>query len=144
MKVGITGTREGMTPEQKAAFGRLFTELRPTVFGHGDCVGVDDEAARLVDECDVAIAVHVICYPPVDETHRAFNPCYDEMRAPRTHFARNRDIVDECDVLIVVPLQNERQDRGGTWYTHDYAVKKGKPLYVLWPDGRVQPPKEAS
>ena len=37
-------------------------------------------------------------------------------------------------MLIVVPLHNEPQRSGGTWYTHDYAVKLGKPRIIVYPD----------
>ena len=46
---------------------------------------------------------------------------------------RDRTIVEETDVLLVCPKQMERQLKGGTWYTHDYAVKLGKPLSIIWP-----------
>jgi hypothetical protein len=62
----------------------------------------------------------------------------DEERVRKSHFARNRCIVDECDELIVVPIQATWQSRGGTWYTHDYAVKRHKPITIIWPDGRVE------
>jgi hypothetical protein len=62
---------------------------------------------------------------------RAFVEC-DESREPASHFKRNRTIVDSCDQLMVVPLQDEWQPKGGTWYTNDYAVKRNKPLTVFW------------
>jgi hypothetical protein len=43
--------------------------------------------------------------------------------------------VDATEVLIVVPLQTEWQPKGGTWYTHDYAQKTGKPVEVFYPKG---------
>ena len=47
-------------------------------------------------------------------------------------------IVDNSNLLIVVPMDNERKLRGGTWYTYDYAVKKGVPVRVFYPDGRIE------
>jgi hypothetical protein len=43
MKVGFTGTRKGMTPQQRVAFAELVITLRPTQAHHGDCVGADAE-----------------------------------------------------------------------------------------------------
>ncbi len=74
---------------------------------------------------------------------RAFNPHAKETRPAKTHFARNRDIVDETEVLIACPCEMEHQDRGGTWYTADYALKRGKRTIIVWPDGSMkETPKE--
>jgi hypothetical protein len=35
-------------------------------------------------------------------------------------------------------MDNEPQARGGTWYTHDYAKKKNKPVKIFYPDGRIE------
>jgi hypothetical protein len=43
-----------------------------------------------------------------------------------------------CNVLLVIPFQNEHQNNGGTWYTHDYAVKQLCPTVTFYPDGRVE------
>jgi hypothetical protein len=70
----------------------------------------------------------------VAEEHRAHTKINDETRPTLTHFVRNRNIVNESDVLIAVPMQAEHQDRGGTWYTYDYATKQ---LYQPRGIGRV-------
>lgn len=131
MHVGFTGTRNGMTAEQKVGFSRLLTHLQPTHLHHGDCVGADDEAANIAAD----LGIELICHPPIDETLRAFNARHKEARPAKTHFARNRDIVNESEALIVCPLDMTHQSRGGTWYTYDFAVKRHKPTYVIWPDG---------
>ena len=131
MKVGITGTRKGMNEYQFELVQTFLTEkFQPGAeFHHGDCVGVDAEAAVLAKE----IGYRIISHPgPTLDGLRAFVEC-DESRVPQSHFKRNRTIVDACDVLLVVPLQNEHQSNGGTWYTHDYANKKEKPFNVIWP-----------
>lgn len=144
MNIGFTGTRRGMTEHQMAAFSQLMSEVfQLSSFHHGDCVGADDEAANIMSEIRSYSDMDtrnwkIVCHPPVDESHRAFNTHHDEAMGPRTHFARNREIVDACDMLVVVPMDTERQDRGGTWYTHDYAVKKNKKVVIIWPDGRVE------
>jgi len=142
MKVGFTGTRNGMTAAQAAAFGAVISELPSFAeFHHGDCVGADDEAANAVHEMRLEEGGHrlaIVCHPPLDEKLRAFNPCHDAIRAPKTHFARNRDIVDESDVLIATPAQMTHQPRGGTWYTVDYARKKGRLVILVLTDGTVE------
>jgi len=95
---------------------------------HGDCVGVDVQAAIIAKE----LGYKIICHPPaVSEQQGHFGG--DVIRKPSGYLQRDRAIVDECDALLVVPLQMERQSKGGTWYTHDYAKKKNKPYIVLWP-----------
>ena len=128
MKVGITGTREGATEYQLIELLNLLTHLNGTEFHHGDCKGVDEQAALIAK----SLGYKVVCHPPKSNELRAFSP-YDECREPLTYLARDRKIVDETDVLIVVPLHTEWQPKGGTWYTHDYAVKKNKPLTIIYP-----------
>lgn len=131
MKIGITGTREGMNEHQFALVQDFLTRhySEGAEFHHGDCVGVDAEAALLAKE----IGYRIVGHPgPTTDGLRAFVEC-DESREPASHFKRNRTIVDVCEHLLVVPLQNEHQPRGGTWYTHDYAKKKSKPFTVIWP-----------
>ncbi len=141
MKIGFTGTRKGMTLAQREEFRKLIAQLtgpdfcRDAEFHHGDCVGADDEAATYAHESGF---YSVVCHPPVDESLRAFNPFATFTTEPKTHFARNRDIVNEADVLIACPCDMSDQPKGGTWYTIGYAKKKGKPTYIIWPDGRVE------
>lgn len=139
MKLGFTGTRDGMTDKQRESFIALVQRLKPKQFGHGDCVGSDDQAATIVDEN--VPDVHITCYPPTDDSLRAFNKCHDEIREPKTYFARNRDIVDENEALVATPRETKEQSRwatGGTWYTIGYARKKGKPTYVIYSDGSIE------
>ena len=128
MKVGVTGTRSGMNKRQQQEFTDFLTELGSGEFHHGDCVGVDVEAARIAEK----LGWKTVCHPPIKDDLRAFHDS-DEFREPKSYFARNRNIVDETDVLLVIPYQDSHQSHGGTWYTHDYAKKKDKPLHVIFP-----------
>jgi hypothetical protein len=128
MKVGVTGTREGATEYQLNELRSVLAKLKGTEFHHGDCAGVDEQAARIARE----LGYKIVCHPPESDYLRAYCPA-DEMREPAGYLKRDRAIVDACDVLLVVPLQEEWQPKGGTWYTHDYAVKTKKPYNVIWP-----------
>lgn len=137
MKIGFSGTRYGMTPEQIHGVGRRFDPA--CELHHGDCDGADDEADALAVLHGMAIVVHA----PIDEKHRAFcdrKRPYGKrtVRPPKTHFARNRDIVDETDELIATPFDKIDPGRGGTWYTINYAVKRGKPVTIIHRDGSVE------
>jgi hypothetical protein len=135
MRVGFTGTRKGMTASQAAVFEGL-VEL-PTEFHHGSCKGADVEAARIVRRTFI-VHVPVICHPgPNGDPCQEPSGVDDERREPKTHFARNRDIVNETDRLIACPCDMTEQSRGGTWYTVSYARKKGKPVTIIWPDGSI-------
>lgn len=134
MKIGITGTREGATDYQLIEVCKFFETLSGDVeLHHGDCSGVDIEVAAMARE----YGFKIVCHPPIKtEIQGHFGG--DEIRPPKGYQERDRAIVDETDMLVVVPLQKEWQPKGGTWYTHDYAVKKGKPVLVIFPvDGPV-------
>jgi len=143
MKIGFTGTRNGMTPEQCQAFTAIISELPTfTEFHHGDCIGADDDAADMVHElrqdAEDGDTWDIICHPPVDETHRAFNKHADQTLPAKPYLARNRDIVDATELLIGCSGVATWQNHGGTFYTMDYAIKRGKPVKVIWLDGTVE------
>lgn len=130
MKVGFTGTRFGMTERQKAVVSSILAPISFIELHHGDCVGADADCHDIVAQ----LRSHITIHPPVDEKHRAFKIGH-ETREPKTHFARNRDIVIETDILIATPFNPFEESRGGTWYTIDYARKKKRWNVVVWPDG---------
>lgn len=146
MKVGFTGTRHGMSDAQRASFGTLIVfdvDTKPPHFHHGACKGADAEAARLVRyiDPDSFIVAH-----PGKSAGGGDNEWLDqesvadanEVRETQTHFARNRTIVDETDILVACPGDMIEQLRGGTWYTIGYARKVGRHVVIIWPDGRVE------
>lgn len=147
MKIGFTGTRIGMTGDQSNKFCQTICAMMDaTEFHHGDCVGADDMAANYVFQTvrdgkegkHPAPNIKIIVHPPSNHAHRAFNVRFDEIRIAKTYFARNRDIVNETDILIVCPKDKECNPNGGTWYTHDYAKRAGKKIIVIWPDGTLE------
>jgi hypothetical protein len=119
--VGVTGTQSGMNAEQTEKFTqflfwrRLLEETTVDLI-HGGAKGVDVEAAAIANDLGIRSST------PEDKTG---------------HFARNRAIVDRCDVLVVIPWQDQWQSEGGTWYTHDYAEKKGIDIVTIWPSAEV-------
>lgn len=144
MKIGFTGTRNGMTEPQRLAFSVLVLRLNAnalngiTEFHHGDCVGADFEAAH----CASMNLPHakIVCHPLADDSLRGYFPCNHDTREPKTYFARNRDIVNETDLLIAAPWQATRpaaKTGGGTWQTVEHAAKIGKPVRIVWSDGSV-------
>ena len=120
IRVGFTGTQRGLTDEQKAALDRLFHELGQDAveIHHGDCVGADEEAHDLADNH----AFDIVRHPPDKDDKRAFCTGGEE-RDPKPYLDRNKDIVDETDMLIACPNGEERV-RSGTWSTVRYARKR--------------------
>lgn len=136
---GFTGSREGLTSFQRGNLLGLLSELRPRVLHHGDCVGADVEAHLFC----VALRVRVRIHPPADDRLRAFcsfiGSGVEMIEDAKPYLVRNRDIVDECDYLIGCPGGVEVR-RSGSWATIRYARELGKPVFVLYPDGRVDSP----
>ena len=146
MKVGVTGTREGMILEQRKAFCSMCccdpsstVDINlATEFHHGSCRGVDVQAARIVNDlCNLDCEIH--CHPgPSDDPNQENSGVDTVIHEPKNHFARNRNIVDTMDLLIVVPREKPLGSLGGTVYTAGYARKKGKRAIIIWPDGTVE------
>lgn len=134
MHIGITGTRYGMTAEQKTRLIQAVEKFKPEFIHHGDCVGADSDAHDIAVKRGIDIHIH----PPIEGKLRKFNNDYKSIEECKNYFARNRDIVNSSDVTLGFPKQNTRQHKGGTWYTIKYAEKQGKKLYIIYPDGRVE------
>lgn len=139
MKVGFTGTREGLTKHQREILSSLFLQSkRITELHHGDCTGADEQAHFL------ALArgtIKVVVHPPDDDKYRAFASetqrvfplvCI-EVREPKPYLERNRDIVDETEKLIACPIGVVEKLRSGTWSTVRYALKQNKRVFVIYP-----------
>lgn len=136
MKIGFTGTRKGMNSKQKAALAyHLGGKYNPNgnVHFHGGCIGADkqfhDFSKQLINTRVEVLPGHFQNNP--DNTQFKAN-CEDAdfIHESQSHFKRNRQIVDTCDLLIAAPLTNI-ETTGGTWYTINYAKKQNKELIIL-------------
>jgi hypothetical protein len=123
VKVGVTATQEGLSEHQKRELRKLLREA--TELHHGDCVGGDKEAHAIGRELGLRIVIH----PPINPKKRAW--CQgDEVRPEKDYLERNRDVVDETDVLYGLPKGLETR-RSGTWSTIRYAKKRGKAYGIV-------------
>lgn len=133
MRVGFTGSREGMSWRQSKTLERLLPYLDVEEFHHGDCQGADFSAHYIVIREPMLGFKGVVVHPPKERFYRAF--CNGaERREEKSYLERDRDIVDECDILIAAPLFKDgtkRAQRSGTWYTVNYARNQGKPVVIL-------------
>lgn len=133
MKVGFTGTRNGMTVFQKRALARLFKRLGVDELHHGDCIGSDEEACALAKALDILTVAH----PPDNNRLRAFVKS-DIVLTPLPYLRRNHAVVDDSEVLIATPFTEHEVLRSGTWATIRYGLRSGKPVYVIRPDGTTE------
>ncbi len=131
MKVGFTGTRKGLTHEQRDKLENILWDLSVDEFHHGDCIGADAESHDVA----LKLSLYTIIHPPIVSDLRAFKEA-DSHREPKSYFARNRDIVNESDTLIATPA-TEEETIGGTWYTINYAIKIHKPVIIINPNGEI-------
>lgn len=132
MRVGFTGTQEGMTYLQSQFVYDEVMMLNPDEVHHGMCIGADQRLDDMLGHTWVK-AVHG--HPPSNTSKMAECEC-DVIHEPKEYLARNRDIVDVTSWLIAAPRGPEEL-RSGTWSTIRYARKLGRPITICWPDGTV-------
>lgn len=143
MIVGFTGTREGTTAAQHDGLRELLRVGLPDAikFHHGDCVGADADFHELVGElcqgrravihlrpCDIS-RMRAWCSPPGGDISVVEHD-------PKRPLDRNKDIVDACDLLLACPKGPEER-QSGTWSTIRYAMRRGKPVIIIFPDGTL-------
>jgi Na+-transporting NADH:ubiquinone oxidoreductase subunit NqrF len=133
MKVGFTGTQEGMTEKQKQYFDALISKADIKEFHHGDCIGADTDAHNIISKRK-EIQIHI--HPPDNDSKRAYNES-DYVYEHKPYLERNHDIVDAVDVMIATPKTEQEELRSGTWATIRYARKAGKKLIIISPKGGI-------
>lgn len=131
-EIGFTGTRAGMTEEQKKVFrdmlilASVFTEASVRLH-HGGCVGADEDAHHIAKEMGAKIVVHA----PINKMGVFDYSDADEIRDSKEYLERNHDIVDESMFLAAAPKTKEEVLRSGTWATIRYARKQNKMIRML-------------
>lgn len=130
MRIGFTGTRRGMTTQQREALRTILSAEEPGVFIHGDCIGADAQAHAIAKELGWSIEI----FPCNIETARAH--CEgDVVHEPRPPLDRDWDIVNSCEVLLGAPNEPIEVQRSGTWATVRRARRVDRPRALLWPAG---------
>ena len=144
--IGFTGTRNGMTEAQKKRVKFIINNLHyletdspneKIVAHHGDCVGADLDFHTIVRNHG---GFWVKCHPPNKSNLRAYSLC-DESVKEKGYLTRDRDIVDESEIVIGCPRENtepEDDRAGGTWYTIRYAQRTDTVVIVVWPNGQIE------
>jgi len=137
MKIGITGSRVGMSFRQGVSFKHWLDSqsriTKITEFHHGDCVGVDVQAVTFVESLYPEIETH--SHPPINQSLRAFHKS-KVIHPEKEYLDRNKDIVNSVDVMVCFPDGPEKL-RSGTWSTIRYAKKVLKNVLVFDKDGQI-------
>jgi hypothetical protein len=135
MEIGFTGTQKGMTPKQFRALAHYLLEYwgnslanEDMWFHHGDCIGADEQAARMANNFGYLLTSH----PPIKPDKRAYVTSHI-MLPPKPYIDRNHDIVDDTMALIAAPETAHEVLRSGTWATIRYAKLLGRPITILNP-----------
>jgi hypothetical protein len=136
-KVGFTGTRRGTSAAQWTSL-RQILETGPAELHHGNCVGADTEAHQIC----LDLKIPIVMYPTHHRLQangnfgaREVKP-FTEGKDPELR--RNCMIVDATDLLIACPREFMPTRRSGVWHTVRQAQKKGRPIIIIYPDGRVE------
>jgi len=143
IRIGYTGSRNGMTRPQMIAVHRYLTYalLGNSIKGplieveahHGDCTGGDAQFHVIA----TVLGCRTVVHPPVNTSRRAWCAA-DETREPKDYLARDWDIVRETGELLATPYTTVQVPRSGTWTTVGYAVQAGHPAKVFMPhDGSL-------
>jgi hypothetical protein len=137
MKIGVSGSRDGLTEHQSQFWSRYVQSQGSDFeeFHHGDCKGVDSQTHDLVREHlpETKIVVH----PPSVDAARAYKSG-DTTKTPKSYLARNKKIVQAVDQLFAFPASGIEVLRSGTWATIRHAKKTGVKTTIVGPKGCVQ------
>ena len=138
MKIGFTGTRKGLTMQQRIWIVEYIKNDQPDEFGHGDCIGADEELHSIVRSYAPSCRIEIW---PSNLRTRAF--CLgDIIHEPRPPKVRNQLIVDFATDFVGFPETNKEATRSGTWSALRMAREKYRKgeldaLYVIYPDGYI-------
>ena len=143
--ISVSGTRKGMSVEQRVAFKDLIrTTLwssfdHPVHLHHGDCVGVDREVhlyfVSIRKHFGFDITTHA--HPGFDRYGKSPYRAYcdaDIVHDVKPYRTRNQIMVDGADVEIILPRTEHEVTRGsGSWQSYRMARLRK----VSYPDLRL-------
>ncbi len=139
MRVGFTGTRDGMTDQQRRSFIAWAKGCGATEFHHGCCLGADEDAFDVFTSADDLgfSRPRTVAHPPKNRAMicSLAEMLSDEKKEPLEYLTRNRLIVLACDVLAACPKGMAEELRSGTWSTIRFARSQGTPVVMFWPNG---------
>lgn len=140
MRVGFTGTRNGMTEQQVSVFKdaiRFIGVENVTEFHQGCCVGADEQAVLAMLDLGFPgdkIWAHL---PENKSKIFKFHKGLENIRIvqPKPYLERNKNIVERSDVLLAAPESGTEILRSGTWSTVRAGRVKKMPIKIILPSG---------
>jgi hypothetical protein len=136
MIVGFTGTRRGMSEQQKIGTKAILLAIgcfQPIAYGlHGDCLGADADFDAICKELNIPTKIRPCTY-----THMRANCDAPEVAEALPPMQRNRLIVADSDVMIANPPSESKLKHGGTWATVGFSRRDSKKLFIVTPVGTV-------
>lgn len=140
--LGFTGADHALTPRQnlklRAWVGSYARNCRAngiTVVGHhGDCVGGDAEFHAILLSDGGVVEIH----PPDDPKKRAFCQGARAVYPEKPYLKRDDDVARASEVVLACPAEDREVVRSGTWATVRAAVRRGKDVVIITPDGTVR------
>ena len=142
MNVGFSGTRSGLTQEQRMAFIDILNDSNLYIdeFHHGDCVEADETAFNMVKRLSpwTNLIAHPGCNKDGESPQRAYTKS-DVILKTKPYLRRNVDIIKASGLVIACPGQAHEMKRGsGTWQVIRECRNRGKKCIIIYPDGRVR------
>lgn len=136
MKLGFTGTRNGMSDAQVRTVLQFLYDHRAKIdyVIHGGCVGADDDFDKLAASLGILRSVFPSDRPKLSissDVLIARGPCV--IHSPDDPLKRNKVIVKHSTDMLACPRQREEVLRSGTWATIRYSRKAGVKLEVIAP-----------
>lgn len=135
MRIGFTGTQQGMTRQQQAALSDMLGNRKLDIVEvhQGGCAGADAEARDIATHLDIAVILHPLKNGKTHAGTAGLAVAHEE----KQYVERNHDIVDCTDKLVAAPKGTQDDVHSGTWAAVRYARQCGKPVHVIWPNGRA-------
>lgn len=134
MRIGFTGSQDGMTEEQGRTLFDLLFDLfvGGSEFNHGNCIGADEQAASLAQ----TIGYITVSFPG-DIADKQSDFVSDRIaQPPKYPLKRNPDIVNASPHgMFATPDGYKEELRSGTWSTVRYVLGQHVPLTIIWPNG---------
>jgi len=132
MIVGFTGTRQiDKISEARLSMLATLLELHSLDYDgaiviHGCAYGTD----TFCHERCLQYNIPIIGRPSISGNSNLTG--FEKLYPPEAPLKRNKKIVDDCDILIALPInKNVEELRSGTWSTIRYAKSKGKKIIII-------------
>lgn len=135
MRVGFSGTRDGMTDDQRRELLHWLSCNKPIEAHHGCCVGADDEFHRLMMWARVPIILHPPKNAKLTVVQHFMDVPGDHVCPDLPYLDRNKAIADAVDWMVFAPKTEVEVKRSGTWATIRYFKRtaKGRGFLLMKP-----------